>query len=158
MRVFRSFYVNIRMAHKQFKQGVFKPVNAKKYIGDKLPQYRSGLECRFMQFCDKNPNVLKWGSENVIVPYKSPLDDKMHRYFIDNVVIIKEGDVIKKYLVEIKPESQTREPSTHGRKKKTTILYEQATWAVNQAKWAAARKHAKDIGFEFMIITDKDIP
>lgn len=146
------------MAHKEFKQGVYKPINAKKYIGDKLPFYRSGYELKFMRWADANPNVLKWGSESIIVPYKSPIDGKMHRYFVDNVVIIKEGENIKKYLIEIKPHKQTQPPSAHGNKKQTTILYEQATYVINISKWKAAREWCKQHNWEFLILTEKELP
>jgi hypothetical protein len=146
------------MAHKEFKQGVYKPINRQKYIGDKLPFYRSGYELKFMRWADANPNVLKWGSESIIVPYKSPIDGKMHRYFVDNVVIIKEGENIKKYLIEIKPHKQTQPPTAHGNKKQTTILYEQATYVINQSKWEAAKKWCKDHEWEFLILTEKHLP
>ena len=79
----------------KYTQGVFIPKNIDKFIGSKA-FYRSSLELRFMKFCDVNENVLKWGSENVIIPYINPLDNKMHRYFVDNFVMIKEGNITKK--------------------------------------------------------------
>jgi hypothetical protein len=145
-------------AKQPYKQNFYKPVNAQKYIGNGMPFYRSGMELKFMRWCDKNPNVLKWGSESVIVPYVSPIDHRVHRYFIDNAVVIKEGNVIKKYLVEVKPESQTKPPSKHGNKKESTILYENATWLINNSKWEAAKKYAQSIGYEFLIITEKHLP
>ena len=93
----------------KYRQGIFTPVNQDKFIGNKAI-YRSGLELRFMRFCDSNDNVLRWGSENVIIPYISPLDGRVHKYYVDNFVIIKEGEIIKKYLIEIKPSSQTAPP------------------------------------------------
>ena len=74
----------------KWRQGIFVPKNQDKFIGRKAV-YRSGLELKFFRFCDSNPNVLKWGSENVIIPYRSPIDHKMHRYFVDNYIEIKEG-------------------------------------------------------------------
>jgi hypothetical protein len=145
-------------AKQPYKQNFYKPVNAQKYIGNGMPFYRSGMELKFMRWCDKNPNVLKWSSESVIVPYVSPIDHRVHRYFIDNAVVIKEGNVIKKYLVEVKPESQTKPPSKHGNKKESTILYENATWLINNSKWEAAKKYAQNIGYEFLIITEKHLP
>ena len=68
---------------KKWRQGVFTPTNSEKFIGSKAV-YRSGLELKFFRFCDTNPNVLKWGSENVVVPYKSPLDNRVHKYYVDN--------------------------------------------------------------------------
>ena len=77
-------------------QGIFTPKNPQKYVGKHAPKYRSGWELTFMRFCDNNINVLKWGSENVIVPYISPLDGRVHKYYVDNFVVIKEGSQIKK--------------------------------------------------------------
>ncbi len=107
----------------KWRQGEFVPNNKEKFIGTKAT-YRSGLELKFFRFCDNNKNVLKWGSENVIVPYTSPLDGRVHRYYVDNYVVIKEGNDIKKYLVEIKPSKQTKPPQTKYRKKQH-LLYEQ---------------------------------
>ena len=89
----------------KYRQGIFIPINQDKFLGTKAV-YRSGLELKFMRFCDNNPNVIKWGSENVIVPYISPLDGRAHKYYVDNFVIIKEGDQVKRYLIEIKPSKQ----------------------------------------------------
>ena len=80
---------------KKWRQGIFVPKNQNKFIGTKAT-YRSGLELKFFRFCDDSPNVLKWGSENVVVPYRSPLDNKLHKYYVDNLVVIKEGQEIKK--------------------------------------------------------------
>jgi len=91
------------------------------------------------------------------VPYKSPIDNKVHRYYVDNFLVLKEGEAIKKYLVEIKPSSQTQKPVHSNRKKKQTILYENAQYAVNMAKWEAAKLFAKHKGFEFIILTEKEL-
>ena len=143
------------MSDKRFRQGVFIPVNKDKFIGSKA-FYRSGLELKFMRFCDSNPNVLKWGSENVIVPYISPVDSKVHRYFVDNFVVIKENNKTVKYLIEIKPERQTKPPTVKYRKKEH-LIYEQATYAVNTAKWEAAKKMCVQKGWQFLIITEKHL-
>lgn len=79
----------------------------------------------------------------------------MHRYFVDNVVHIREGESIKKYLIEIKPYKQTRPPTVHGNKKRSTIIHENATWQVNKAKWSAAMDWCSKNGFTFQIITEK---
>lgn len=143
------------MSSKRFRQGVFVPINQDKFIGTRA-FYRSGLELKFMRFCDTNPNVLKWGSENVIVPYISPIDHKVHRYFVDNFVMIKENDIVTKYLIEIKPEKQTLPPATKY-KKREHLIYEQATYAVNTSKWEAARKVCQQKGWKFLIITEKHL-
>jgi hypothetical protein len=139
----------------KYRQGIFTPVNKDKFIGSKAV-YRSGLELRFMRFCDSNDNVLRWGSENIVIPYISPLDGRAHRYYVDNFVIIKEGDTIKKYLIEIKPSSQTIPPKTKYRKR-SHLLYEQSMFVKNQAKWLAAREFCKKKGLEFLILTEKDL-
>lgn len=141
----------------KFNQGVYNPVNPNKYKGKGSPVYRSGWELKFFKFCDINKNVLEWSSENTIIPYISPIDNKPHRYFVDNVVVIKEGEKVKKYLIEIKPYMQTIPPDPSKKKKKSTMLYEQVTYAQNQAKWAAARVYAKKNGMEFMILTEKEL-
>mgnify|MGYP003644462012 CR=1 FL=1 len=149
----------MRRSYRQpFKKGIYKPVHRDKYASSDLPTYRSSWELKFFQWCDKNTNVLEWTSESVVVPYRSPVDGKMHRYFVDNAVAIREGDCIKKYLIEIKPYKQTIPPVPSKRKKSSTILYEQATYAVNSAKWAAARKYAQKKGFEFIILTENELP
>lgn len=142
--------------YKSFRQGIYKPVHAEKYTGGKDPRYLSSWELKFFKWCDINPNVVKWSSESVCLPYISPVDKKMHRYFVDNVVYIKEGQKIVKYLIEIKPYRQTLPPTKHGNKKNSTILYETATFAVNQAKWSAAKTWCKKNGYIFQLVTEKD--
>ena len=95
----------------KYRHGIFKPVNLDKFIGERAV-YRSGLELKFFRFCDNNANVLKWGSENIKIPYFNKLTGRTHRYHIDNYVVIKEGNQITKYCVEIKPYNQTLPPKT----------------------------------------------
>jgi len=139
----------------KYRQGIFTPKNKDKFIGS-YANYRSGLELKFMRFCDNNPNVVRWGSENVIVPYISPLDGRVHKYYVDNFVIIKENGILKNYLIEIKPSKQTQPPKTNY-KKKEHLIYEQSAWIINSAKWAAARELCKKRGFEFLILTEKHL-
>ena len=135
---------------------MYKPVNPRKYNGATYPRYLSSWELKFFKWCDRNPYVVKWSSENVCIPYISPVDGKMHRYYVDNVVHIKEGDKIVKYLIEIKPSKQTKPPTVHGNKKRTTVVYEQATWSINQAKWSAAKSWCDKNGYIFQLVTEKD--
>ena len=140
-----------------YKQGIYKPVNCAKYIGKGTPQYRSSWELKFFQWCDKNPNILEWSSETIIVPYKSPIDNRYHRYYVDNAIVLKEGHSIIKYLVEIKPYKQTLPPVASKRKKRSTVLYENRTYAVNQAKWEAADKFANVKDMKFIILTENEL-
>ena len=143
--------------HTQYKQGLYTPVNKEKYKGRGTPRYLSSWELKFFKWCDSNSNVLEWSSESVIIPYINPLDKKAHRYFVDNVVILKEGNTITKYLIEIKPKRQTIKPTTHGNKKQTTILYENMTYIKNIAKWEAARRWCSKKGYKFQIITEDNL-
>jgi hypothetical protein len=139
----------------KYRQGIYTPINSSKFLGTRAI-YRSGLELKFFKFCDLNENVLQWGSENIIVPYVSPLDGNVHRYYVDNYVVIKEGDAIKKYLIEIKPSKQTKPPITKY-KKKTNLIYEQKQYIINSAKWDAAKKYCTTKGLQFLILTEKDL-
>lgn len=139
-------------------KGYFKPINPSKYKGDLSNIiYRSGWEAKFMAFLDKHPDVIQWSSEETIVPYKSPVDGKWHRYFPDFIVKKKNRDgKIETVMVEIKPEAQTKEPV----KKKTinkAYINEVMTYGVNQAKWAAAREFCEDRKWKFQIITEKEL-
>jgi hypothetical protein len=139
-------------------KGTYTPKHPQKYLGDVTGiTYRSSYELRFMNWCDLNASVLQWGSEEVVIPYRSPLDNKMHRYFVDFFIKIrnKHGE-IKKYLIEVKPFRFTQEPVIPKRKTKN-FINEVYQWAVNNAKWEAARAAASDNGWNFMLITEKDL-
>ena len=143
--------------HDPFRQGVYKPVNRHKFVGNKNPRYLSSWELKFFRWCDHNNNVVKWGSESIVIPYKSPLDGRIHRYMVDNIVHIKEGDKLEKYLIEIKPKRQTKPPVEHGNKKPTTILYEKQQYAVNMSKWESAKGWCKKYGYKFLILTEEQL-
>jgi len=139
-------------------KGKYTPKNLHKYRGDVSNiVYRSSYEVRFMKWCDYNDNVLQWGSEEVVIPYRSPLDNNIHRYFVDFFIKIKnKDDVIKKYLIEVKPYRFTQEPKIPEKKTKR-FINEVKQWAVNNAKWDAAKSIATDNGWQFMLITEKDL-
>ena len=142
-----------------YSQGIYSPLNPQKYKGSYPIIYRSGLELKSFRYLDKNPNVLTWGSESVVIPYISPADGKMHRYFVDLVATLKDvkNNCIRKLLIEVKPEKQTKPPIESNKKKRTTILYEKYQYAVNMAKWDAAKKWAKEKGYIFLILNEKHI-
>jgi hypothetical protein len=139
-------------------KGKYKPENPQKYKGDPTNIiYRSLWERKFMLYCDKNLNILEWGSEEIALPYRSPLDNRVHRYFPDFYIKVKESNgQIKKYLVEIKPKKQTVEPQIKQRRTKQYI-YEVTEWAKNQAKWKAAREFCEDRQWQFKIVTEDDL-
>jgi len=143
---------------KRFRQGIFKPIHSEKFIGAKDPVYRSSYELKFFRWADTNSNILAWGSENIIIPYTSPLDGRVHRYFVDNFVIFKDKNNVKqKFLIEIKPSSQVAKPTNVKNKQRRTILYEQKTWIINQAKWKAAEEWSNRKGYKFLILTEKEL-
>lgn len=115
---------------------------------------RSSWETRFAIWCDKNPSVVKWNSEETVIPYICPTDNRRHRYFIDFRVQLKDkSGTLKTYLIEIKPSIQTRPPEVPSRRTRR-FLIEAATYMKNEAKWKAATQYAKDRGWEFLILTE----
>jgi hypothetical protein len=137
--------------------GQFRPRNPKKYIGDSNNIiYRSTWECKVMSWLDLNDNIISWASEEVIIPYISPVDNRYHRYFPDFVAKIKQKNgIAKTFVIEVKPEAQTK-PPTQKRKTKRYIQ-EAATYVINQSKWKAATEFCKDHGWEFQVITEKHL-
>jgi hypothetical protein len=113
---------------------------------------RSSWETKFAIWCDKNPQVIKWNSEETVIPYLSPVDGKIHRYFVD----FKIQTLNKKiYLVEIKPKQQTLPPK--GTKKTKRYLTEASTYLVNQSKWEYATRYCKERNWEFIILTEYEL-
>ena len=119
--------------------------------------YRSLWERKFMTYCDTNINILEWGSEEVYMWYKSPIDNRPHRYFPDFYIKVREKNgTIKKYIIEVKPQRQTKPPARPKRQTKG-YLREAFEYAKNQAKWKAANEWCLDRGFEFKVITEKEL-
>ena len=139
-------------------KGKYKPAIPSKYKGDPTNIiYRSLWERKFMKYCDSTTNVLEWGSEELALPYRSPIDNKVHRYFPDFYIKVRENTgQIKKYLIEIKPKKQTLEPKVQKRKTKSYI-YEVYEYAKNQAKWKAAKEFCEDRRWEFKILTENEL-
>ncbi len=139
-------------------KGRYQPNNPLKYKGNfRNIIYRSLWELKFMKYCDSNPNILEWGSEEFYLPYRSPLDNKVHRYFPDFYIKVKETTgKIKKYIIEVKPKRQCIEPKPQ-KKKTRTYIYEVREYAKNQAKWKAAEEYCLDRGYEFKVLTEKEL-
>ena len=139
--------------NKEIHKGRFKPKNVHKYKGNPTNIiYRSGYELKFMNWCDKNDDVLAWGSEEIVIPYRSPLDNRVHRYYPDFVLKIRDTT----YLIEVKPFRFTQEPKIPKRRTKRFIT-EVKQWGVNLAKWESATEFCLDRGWEFKIITEKEL-
>ena len=139
-------------------KGKYQLKNPSKYKGNPtLVIYRSLWERSYMKKLDLNENILEWSSEEIALPYKSPLDNRIHKYYPDFYVKERLSDgTIKKYIVEIKPKKQTVEPKVPKRKTKG-YLYEVMEYAKNQSKWNSAREYCKDHGYEFKILTEDDL-
>jgi hypothetical protein len=142
----------------KFSQGRFTPRNPSKYIGDvNNIIYRSSWEKKVLLYLDITPSILKYSSEETVIPYISPVDNRMHRYFVDFTIMYKTSSgEIKRAIVEVKPFKQTMPPVT-PKKKTRYYLNEVMTYSVNQAKWNTARKWADKNGFSFIILTEKDL-
>ena len=138
--------------------GKYRPSYPKKYKGDPTNViYRSLWERKFMVYCDKNESILAWASEEIYIHYLSPIDNKIHRYFPDFFIKVRQKDKsIKNMLIEIKPKSQCLPPKIPKRKTKN-YLHEMKTWSVNQAKWKAAIEWCEDRKYEFKLITENEL-
>ena len=141
-----------------FHKRIFTPLYPEKYTGDPTNIImRSSWETRFASWVDKNPQILKWNSEETVIPYRCPTDNKIHRYFVDFKIQVKgKDDLLRTYLVEVKPAKQTVPPVYPG-KRTQRYLTESLTYIKNQAKWAAATEYCKDRGWQFKIITEHEL-
>jgi hypothetical protein len=135
-------------------KGKYQLKNPHKYKGDPNNViFRSSWELRVFNYMDRNPDIAKWSSEEIVIPYRSPIDGKRHRYFPDIWMKTVKGDV---YLIEIKPYKETIEPKKRSRVTKK-YLYEVKTWGINSSKWKAAQEYCADRGWKFKIITEKEL-
>lgn len=143
---------------RSYHQGRYVPVNPEKYVGNRNDiVYRSSWEKRFFVWADLNPSVVKWNSEEVVIPYICATDNRMHRYYVDAFIMIRTAEgKIAKLLVEIKPEAQTVAPKFPG-KQTRRFLTEMSTYMKNQSKWEAAKKWANDRGMDFIVITERHL-
>lgn len=136
----------------RFAQGKYNLKYPEKYVGTKTPTYRSSWEFAFMKFCDEHPNVDKWASESVKIPYINPLTGKQTVYVPDFFIAYADkGGKSRVELIEVKPSNQTL------REKVGNSKHNQAHYILNQAKWTAARAWCKQKGIFFRIITENDI-
>jgi len=136
-------------------KGKYNPQNPQKYNGDPTRIiYRSLWERKFMVFCDSQDSVVSWSSEEVVVPYVSPIDNKPHRYFVDFLVTVRNKNGLKEtLLIEVKPKKQCKPPE---KKKRITKSYlcDLKNWGINSSKWKAAKEFAENRGWKFKILTE----
>lgn len=138
--------------------GRFNPKNPNKYLGDPSNIFwRSLWERRVMTHLDENPNVVNWASEEVVIPYLSPVDNKPHRYFPDFLIKSKNKQgILETIVMEVKPKSQSLPPKQQQRVSKKYIT-EVMTYGINQAKWKAASEFCKDRNWKFVVVTEDDL-
>ena len=144
--------------YKNTYKGKYRVLNPLKYKGEiNNVVYRSLWELRFMKWCDGNASILEWGSETVVIPYVSPVDRKVHRYFVDFFIkVLDKTGKTQKYLIEIKPEKFTKPPPIPKRKTKQ-FIDEVFQYGINEAKWKAAFEYCEDRKMKFMVLTEKDL-
>ena len=137
-------------------KGRYTPINPKKYKGNPSRiVYRSLWERKFMIYCDTNNSILEWGSEEVIIPYLSPWDGRVHRYFPDFYIKVREHNkTTKKYIIEIKPKKQCKPPIATPKRKTKKWFSEVKTWGINEAKWKYATKWCENNGMEFKVLNE----
>ena len=137
-------------------KGKYKPRNPRKYRGDpNRVIYRSLWERKFMVYCDESDAILEWGSEEIIIPYLSPWDGKMHRYYPDFYLKVKQASGKRvRMIIEIKPKKQCKPPPENPKRKTKKWLTEVKNWGVNSAKWKYATKFCENNGMEFRVLTE----
>ena len=141
-----------------WKQGQYTPKNPQKYLGDvNNIIYRSSWELEAFEFCDNNTQVIRWSSEEIVIPYAMPTANggvRAAKYFPDLFMEYKrhDGKIIKD-LIEIKPYKQTKPSKSRKPKNK---MYENAVHFKNQLKWEAASAWCKKNGMNFRILTEKE--
>lgn len=135
----------------KYYQGNFRPKNPNKYLGDiKSIYYRSGMELKVFMWCDGNAAIKAWNSEEIVIPYRCPVDNKVHRYFVDLMIMFENG---KKMLIEIKPKRFTIPPPATKNKKR--FIREYLEYERNLAKWNMAEEFAKKHDIEFAVWTEE---
>jgi hypothetical protein len=144
---------------RKYHQGLFKPTKPERYVGDsKNIVFRSSWEKKFMSYLDKHPDVISWASEEMFIPYVSPIDNRVHRYFPDFIVKKKNAKgIVEVLIVEIKPKHQTKPPNINTKRNKKTVINEAMTYQVNQAKWKAAEQFCLDRNYKFIILTEDQL-
>ena len=149
------------MSMRKLYQGKYSPKFPEKYSGDPSNiVFRSGWELKVFKWCDLHSSVVKWGSEEKPIPYRSPVDGKIHRYFPDLQIVLRypTGEEVT-FLVEIKPKAQTKPPKKKTARGMPTKRYlsEVQTYVTNQAKWEAAKATCDKYGWKWIIMTEDNI-
>jgi len=135
----------------RYSQQFFIPKNPHKLVGNTQPFARSSWELRVMSLLDQHPNVINWASESIAIPYKSPLDNRMHQYIPDFLIVYKDKNGKQRAeLIEVKPSKEAIAENAKSKRDKAALL-------VNTAKWGAAISYCKKNGLNFRILTENDL-
>ena len=136
----------------RFARGKYSLKNPEKYIGIKTPTYRSGWEQAFMRLCDEHPNVAKWASESIKIPYRHPISGKYTIYVPDFFIVYIDKDGRKHAeIIEVKPAAQSSmEKAGKSRGKQMQVV-------VNTAKWEAANAYAKQNKVTFRVVSEEQL-
>ena len=144
----------------EYSQGYYVPTYKSKYVGQGKPFYRSSYEKRVFYWCDHNKNIIEWNVESIAIPYRYEVDKRVHRYYPDVIAKMRTNRGIVNYIIEVKPYRQTFEPDkpkNKSKKRQDRFIYETLRWIKNKNKWNATEQYCKKNGFEFKIITEKDL-
>lgn len=162
------------MSYSSAKKGWYRVINPEKFIsqvqesknvmkstrmneGNLEIEYKSSLEQISFRYCDMNKFVKSYSVEPFAIKYLKPTTGRVHRYFIDLFIEFQNG---QKFLVEIKSFNETIEPKMPSKKTQKAIFnYQKAiqTFAINTAKWNAAKKFAEQNNFKFIILTEREL-
>ena len=136
----------------------YKPINKSKYLGNSDNIIcRSLWERRVCKYLDTNRNIIRWGSEEISIPYYSPVDKKWHKYYPDFIVEKRNSNnTVDTVIIEVKPKKQTAPPKKPKRKTRNYIN-ECLTYEINKSKWKAAETVCVKKGWKFIILTEEDI-
>jgi len=135
----------------------YKPKNPQKYVGNPNNIIcRSLWERTFCKYLDENVNIIRWSSEELQIPYVSPVDNQIHMYYPDFLFEMKKEKEIETVVVEIKPEKQTKQP-IRGNKSNKTFLTESIQYEINKSKWQFAKNYCDKNGWKFMILTENNL-
>jgi hypothetical protein len=146
------------VADRNYVQGFYSPINPQKYAGNpRQIIYRSSYERRAFEWCDLTESIISWGSEELAIKYFDPTTNQVRRYFPDLILKVQDmNGKVKKYICEIKPMKYTQPPKRKSRVTKA-YLNESMRYAKNEAKWNAAKEWCENHGFEFMILTEREL-
>jgi hypothetical protein len=134
-------------------KGLYTPKLPQKYIGDVSKiRFMSSWELRFFRFCDGNPHIVRWASEEIAIPYYNPVKQRMANYYPDIYMeVLKPGDTTPtKMLVEIKPNKDFQLTN-----KSTT--YDKVMMVINEAKWKSAKAFCDQHGIIFKVVSETNL-